>query len=361
MTKLLAFLVAASLVLGGPATALAQGEQTEWQCPAGFEGQTLRMLSFTQYIGEDVIPLFEELCGVTVEYDVTDSSEAVLLLLRERTVPYDIVVPTGDIIGRMINEELLQEIDHANIPNLANVSETFISPPYDPGNRYSIPYLWGILAVAYNEEITGEIDSWYDVFNHDGPVAWQDDMRMMMGTALMLLGYDPSTTKPDEIAEARDFLMENSDNVVAVAGDDGQVLLEQYVVDIAIEWNGDIVQLAAECECDEFQFVVPQEGALTYVDNFVIPADAENPLLAQVFMDFILDPYVGAENTNYINYGTPNQTALDLELINPDLLTNPDIYPPEGTLRTLQFVMDIPDVEELYFEAWNEVVTSLSN
>ncbi|NJL94698.1 MAG: spermidine/putrescine ABC transporter substrate-binding protein [Anaerolineae bacterium] len=362
MHKVLVTLWVASLLLVGAARVGAQGDASEWQCPAGFEGQTLRILSFTQYIGEDIIPRFEELCGVTVEYDATDSSEAVLLLLRERTAPYDIIVPSGDVLGRMINEGLLYELNQENIPNLANLSEAFADPIYDPGNRYSIAYVWGLLAVGYNAELIEEpITSWYDVFNYDGPVAWQDDLRMMLGTALMLLGYDPSTTNPDEIAEARDFLIENSENVVTVAGDDGQVLLEQFVVDIAIEWNGDIVQLAADCECDDFRFVIPEEGALTYVDNLAIPANAENPALAEVFMDFILDPHIGAENINYIAYGTPNQAALDLELVDEALLNDPTVYPPAETFETLQTAMDIPEVEDLYFEAWNEVLLSLSN
>ncbi|NJL94699.1 MAG: spermidine/putrescine ABC transporter substrate-binding protein [Anaerolineae bacterium] len=338
----------------------AQGDDTAWTCPAGFEGQTLRILSFTQYIGEEVAPRFEELCGVEVEYDSTDSSEAVLLLLRERTAPYDIIVPSGDILERMINEELLHELNLENIPNLTNVSEQFLDPPYDPGNRYSVPYVWGITGVGYNIEAVGEeITSWEQVFDYAGPVAWQDDVRSMIGIALIMLGYDVNTLDEAELAEARDYLIENSDNVVYVAGDDGQVVLEQYVVDIAIEYNGDIVQLAADCECDEFRFAVPQEGSIIYVDNVAVPADSPNPELAEAFIDYLLDPHIGAENINYIAYGTPNQAALDAGLVDEAMLNDPAIYPDDATLATLRFTVDVLEQETAYAEAWSEVLLAL--
>ncbi len=335
-------------------------ESAPWTCPDGYQGQTLSVFNWSTYVAEDTISNFEKACGVSVTYDVYESNEALLARLRGGNPGYDIIVPTDYMISIMIDEGLLEPIDLSLIPNFANISPNLQDPPYDPGNQYSVPYQWGTIGIGYNQTKVGaEITSWDQVFNYDGPVAWLEDLRGMMGIALNILGYDPNTEDPAEIEAAKQFLMDNGKNVVAIAQDDGQAMLERGDVDITIEYSGDIFQVMDSCDCNDFAFSIPDEGTIVWVDNLAIPVDAPNKALAEVFIDYILDPHAAADISNYTAYASPNQAAIDQGLIDPDLLSNRGIYPSAATMDRLFFVQPVPNAENNYNDAWDEIKVSL--
>jgi spermidine/putrescine transport system substrate-binding protein len=260
----------------------------------------------------------------------------------------------------MIARGMLQPIDLANIPNFANVTVGLTDQAYDPGNQYSVPYQWGTIGAGYNvTKITEPITSWDQVFSYDGPVAWLDDPRAMMGIALQILGYDANTTDEAQIGEARDFLISNGGNVVYIAADDGQAQLERGDVDIAIEYMGDIFSLGDSCGCEYFAFSLPVEGSNLWVDNLVVLADAPNKALAEAFIDYVLDPQVGADISNFTAYASPNQAAIDAGLIDPAYLESPIIYPPEDSREHLFTILPLPDAQQLYNDAWDEVKIAL--
>ncbi|PJF40588.1 MAG: ABC transporter substrate-binding protein [Phototrophicales bacterium] len=349
-------LVMCLFVLGfGVITVGAQ--EVTWTCPEGFEGQELNIFNWATYIDEEAIPRFEELCGVTVNYTTYSSNEEMIARLRQGNPGFDIVVPSGAVIPVMVADGLLEELDGQDLPNFVHVAEQFVDPDYDPGNTYTVPYQWGTVGIAYNKNAVGdaELTSWEDVFNYDGNVAWLEDQRAMLGVALQILGFDPNTHNLDEIEQARDFLLENGDNVVRIAEDDGQEMLLAGEADVIVEYNGDVFQIIFECECDDYAFITPEEGTNVWVDNLAIPTGAQNPELARVFIDYMLDPVVGAANSNYIAYASPNQTAIDEGLIDEELLTNPFIYPTEEELEKMFFILEDPDTEQLYSDAWDEL------
>ncbi|MBW4437388.1 MAG: spermidine/putrescine ABC transporter substrate-binding protein [Pleurocapsa minor GSE-CHR-MK-17-07R] len=362
MMRKLLFAMGLAALAAAPVMVMAQDAELEpWACPEGFEGQTLSVYNWSTYVAEDTISNFEALCGVTVNYDVFGNNEEVIARLRQGNPGYDIVVPTDYAVTILAAEGLLEELDQANIPNLANVTESLLDQPFDPGNVYSVPYQWGTIGVGYNVNAFPDgITSWSQLWAHEGPVAWLDDQRGVMGIALNLLGLDPNTQEPADIEAARDFLIENGSNVQVFAADDGQAQLLAGNVDATIEYNGDIFQLNVECECEDYVYVVPEEGAQLWMDNLAIPMDAPNKALAEVFIDYILDPQVGADISNYTAYGSPNQAAIDAGLIDEELLTNPGIYPPEEIMMNLYSLIDVPDAEVDYSLAWDEVKVSLS-
>ncbi len=341
-----------------PAALFAQGEMAAWECPAGFAGQTLNVFNWSTYIAEDTIPNFEEACGVTVNYDIYESNEAMLAIIRQGNPGYDIIVPSGDTVATMIRDELLIPLNMMMIPNMSNISPDLLDPIYDPGNVYTLPYQWGTIGIGYNtEKLPDGISSWEELWNYDGPVAWLDDRRSMFGFAHVLLGNDPNTADADEIAAARDYLIERSGNVVAIAADDGQVMLERGDVDLTIEYNGDILALADECECDTYAYVLPVEGTALWTDNLAIPIDAPNPELAQVFIDYILDAQVGADISNYTAYASPNQAAIEQGLIDAEMLMDNSIYPSEETRMNLFTIQEsTAEQDELYNNAWDELL-----
>ena len=338
------------------ASAVAQdGAATDWTCPEGFEGQRLSVYNWTTYIAEDTISNFEELCGVDVTYDTYPTDDAMLARIRQGNPGYDIVVPSATVAYLMVDEGLFLPLDEDAIPNRANLLPNFTGLGYDPEDEFTVPYQWGTMGIGYNVETAGEIDSWADVFAHEGPVAWLDDTRGMLGSALSVLGLDPNTRDPDEVARARDFLIENGGNVVYIAGDDGQEVLARGEADIVVEYSGDIYQIIADCECDTYAYVIPEEGSLFWVDVVGIPVGAPNPELANVFIDYLLDPQVSADISNYTAYGSPNAVAIEQGLIAEEYLSDPGVYPSQETLDNMFFVEQDDELETLYNDAWDEL------
>ena len=360
MHKHVLLVLAALFVLVAPVwaqDATPEATAEPWVCPEGFAGQTLNIYNWSTYVAEDTIPNFEAACGVTVEYSVYGSNEEMLARLSQGNPGFDIVVPTGYMIATMVGRDLLEPLDLSKIPNSANLREVLRNSAYDPEQMYSLPYQWGTLGVGYNINTVGEeITSWDQVFGYAGPVAWIDDPRFMFGVALTILGFDANSENPDEIGAARDFLVENGGNVVAIAADDGQALLQRGDVDIAIEYSGDIFQIGVDCECEDFHYVLPEPGGQVWVDNLAIPVGAPNPELAHVFMDYIYNAQVGADISNYTAYASPNQASIDAELILPEYLDNPIVYPTEETIASSFTTLAVSsDAEQAYGDAWDEV------
>jgi spermidine/putrescine transport system substrate-binding protein len=361
LRKILLMLCLSMLVLGIPVLA----QDTSWTCPPGFEGQTLTWFNWTTYEAENTRSNFTALCGLSnTAEEIMGSNEDLIAKLGQGNPGYDVVTPTGTFIPQMVRENMLIPLDMSKIPNFANVSEFLKNPSYDPDNQYTVPYQWGTIGIGYNREaVGGEITTWDDVWNYQGNVAWLEDPRAMMGIALDLLGLDPNSTNADEIGQARDYLIDRGSNVRSIAVDDGQEKLLSGEADIVVEYSGDIFQIISDCDANpdqncagKFAFVLPTEGSVLWVDNLAIPKDAPNPDLAMAFIDYILDPQVGADISNFTAYATPNQKSIDDKLIDEAMLTDPIIYPTEEVSQNLFTVVDVGDeAARLYNDAWTEL------
>lgn len=377
LRKLMLVLCLGVILLGVPAFAQDSAPKTTWTCPADVvalvqslpeSDRVLNWYNWTTYEADNTRPDFGTLCGVKVTEDNFGSNEELIAKLRQGNPGYDLVVPTGSNIPQMIREGLLEEIDMSKIPNFVNVSESLQKPTYDPDNKYTVPYQWGTIAIGYNKEAVGkEVTSWEDMWSFQGNVAWLEDPRNMLGIALVLLGKDPNTTNVDEINAARDYLVDHGSNVRTIAQDDGQEKLLSGEADMVIEYSGDIFQIIANCEAnadqnckDKFAFVIPKEGAIRWVDNLAIPKDAPHAALAHAFIDYILDPQVGADISNYTAYASPNQKAIDEKLIDPTYLDSTIIYPDAEASKNLFTVVDLGDeTARAYNDAWTELRTLL--
>jgi spermidine/putrescine transport system substrate-binding protein len=332
-----------------------------WTCPEEVRGGTLNIFNWASYVGPFTIPDFEALCDVTVNFDVYDSNENMIARLRQGNPGYDIIVPSHFIISVMINEGLLTPLTLENIPNLANITTELLDPSYDPGNLYTVPYQWGTVGIAYSTTRVSEpFVSWNDLWAYEGPIAWLEDQRAMLSIGLLMLGYDPNSENADEITAARDYLIEHSDNVVTLNTGNSQQLLSSGEIDVAIDYNGNVFQLQAACGCEDYAYVIPEEGANIWVDNVAIPTDAPNVRLAEAFIDYLLLPQVGADLSNYTAYATPNQASLDMGLIDPLMQENPAIYPDADVIARTFFSESNPDSEALYADAWDAVKAALS-
>lgn len=341
----------------------AQQSTGFWACPRSYVGETLKVYNWTTYIAEDTISNFEALCGVSVVYDTFLGDEDLVAVLRAGNEPgYDVVVPIDSTMYLLLAENLLQRLNFDNIPNLANIGETFLerARTFDPELSYSVPYLWGTTGIGYNRRTLGrELNGFADMFAANARVAWIDDERLMLGIALNMLGLDPSSSNPADLEQARDFLIANSSNLAVIADDTGQDLLFEGQVDIVVEYSGDVFQIISQCQCSDFVYVVPAEGTITDMTSLVIPIGAHNKALGEVFIDYLLDRQVAADIANYTVYGSPNQVAIDEGLIYEEYLSDPAIYPPPERLERLFVLVANETIEQLFVTTWDEVHASL--
>jgi spermidine/putrescine transport system substrate-binding protein len=317
-------------------------------------GETeLNVYNWSTYIAPEIIPAFEEKFGVKVNYDIFADNDELLAKIQPGNPGYDVIMPTDFMVEIMSAEGLLEELDRSRIPNFGNIDEVFLDPPFDPGNAHCVPYQWGTMGLGYNSAATGEIDSWSAVFDgsNAGRVSLLTEARTVMGGALIYLGYDPNTTDPAQIDEALQLLLDTKDDIVAFAPDTGQILLEQGEVDIALEYSGDIFQLMEDNP--DIKYVIPKEGTIIWTDNMCIPKDAPHPDLAHEFINFILDAEIGAQLSNYTQYGSPNSASFPL--LDEALRTNPGIYPSEETREKLYFLKSLGEDDLLYEEAWTQL------
>lgn len=336
-------------------TVPAAAQTDYWACPTEHQGQTLNVYNWTTYIAEDTISNFERLCGVTVNYNTYASDGDMLEELRAgNAAEYDVVVPSNANVYLLIAENLLQRLNFSHIPSFAHIGERFQNPPYDPGNIYTVPYQWGTIGVGYNRTALGrDISTWDDIFKVNARVAWLDEARPMLGFALRVLGFDPNTSEFTEIAQAEQYLIDHAANLVAIAPDTGQDLLAAGQADIVVEYSGDIFQLIAACGCDDYRYIIPDEGGQIWTDNLAIPVGAQNKALAEVFIDYILNPQVNADISNYTAYASPNQTAIDEGLIYGDYLSNTAIYP--SAVENLFYTVTDTLLDETYGAAWTRI------
>jgi spermidine/putrescine transport system substrate-binding protein len=316
----------------------------------------LSVYNYSTYIDPAVITEFEKKYNAKVKYDTYESNDDLYAKLKPGNPGYDVIFPSDYMVTVMAKEKIIEELNLANIPNIKNIDPKFLNTPFDPGNKYSVPYQWGTMGLGYNIKATGkELSSWADAFDpkYKGRVALMDELRTQVGGILIYLGYDPNTQNPDEIAKAKNFIIENRDNIAAFAPDTGQMLLDRGQVDIAVEWSGDVFQVMEENP--NIRYAIPKEGTLVWIDNICIVKDAAHKALAEKFVNFLLEPEIGAKISNFIKFASPNQAAIAKGLIAKEDLQNKSIYASPETFKKMAFISDVEDATRIYDEAWTEI------
>ena len=350
---------AVAVVVGGLLVTLSGCGATPTPLPTPvLADQALNIYNWDTYIDPAVLTGFEQEYGVKIRYDLYENNEAMLSTVQAGTTDYDIVVPSDYMVEIMRAAGLLAPLDKNNIPSFGNLDSTFLTPAYDPGNRYCVAYQWGTLGIGYNVKATGrEITSWQDLFDpaFAGRVSLLEDARETLGIVLLHLGYSPNTSSPAEIAQARDFLIERADQILAYAPDTGQDLLAEGEVDLAFEYSGDVLQVMAENP--DLRYVIPREGSFIWTDNMCILATAPHKEMAEKFINYVLQPEVGAAISNYTHFSSPNRAALPL--VNEADRQNSALYPSDELRQRLFYLTDVgTEVTKVYEDAWAEVLAA---
>jgi spermidine/putrescine transport system substrate-binding protein len=354
MKKVIALVLATILVAG----LAACGSTPE---PAGATlAEELHVYNWSEYIDPEIYDDFEAEFGVKVIEDTFSSNEDLLAKLQAGATGYDIIVPSDYMVTIMRELDLLATLDYDNIPNFENIDPKFLDPPYDPSNTYCVPYQWGTTGIGYDSEVFDEEPaSWAYLFDPEmaGPYANQmsmlNDAREVFAAALKYLGYSLNTTNEQELEEAKQLLIEQKAWVSTYDSDGFEDLLAAGETVIAHGWSGDFFAAAEEAE--QVWYVIPEEGGVIWTDNLCIPSSAPSKYTAEVFIDYLLRPEVGAKITNYTWYGSPNKASE--EFIDAEILEEPAIYPPPEVMEKLEFIRDVGEATALYDRMWTEIKT----
>lgn len=361
-TKLIALLVATALVVaacgddddddaGGDG-----GGGDAASCEAGGTDGDLALFNWSEYIDPELISAFEEEHGVTVTEDFYPSNEELIARVQEGA-DFDVIVPSDYMVSIMIEEGLLLALDKEALPNLENLADLFAKDlPFDPAAEYSVPYQWGTTGLGVDLAVVGEDvpHTWGLVFDPElsqqyaGKISMLDDPRETLGAALKYLGYSLNSTDADELAEAEALVADAIPRLAAFDSDQYDELLIQGETAIAHGFSGNFFTAFEEGD-SEYEYFVPDEGGTQWVDNMAIPEGAEHPCTAHAFIDFLLDAENGAALTNWNFYASPNEAAE--ELIDPEILGDPAIYPDEELSERLEFIEDTGDFEIEYTDA----------
>ncbi len=314
----------------------------------------LYVYNWGDYIDQTILADFEAEYGVEVVYDEYATNEDMYVKIKQGGTKYDIAIPSEYMIEKMIKEDMLEPIDLAKISNFSKINDRFKNLPSDPGNKYSVPYMWGTMGIIYNTSmIDEEISSWDALWNpkYAKQILMIDSQRESLAVALKKSGYSMNSTDPAELEAAKQALLQQKPLVLAYAGDNYKDMMIGEEAAMAVAWSGDAVFMAEENE--NLTYVVPEEGSNLWFDSMVIPKGARNVELAHKFIDFMTRPEIGKRNVEYIGYSTPNVETL--ALLDPEMSGDPAAYPSDQILAKCEVFVDPGPAIEMYNRIWTEV------
>ncbi|MFS4437815.1 polyamine ABC transporter substrate-binding protein [Paracoccaceae bacterium GXU_MW_L88] len=343
---------------------------------AAFAQGTLNVYNWSDYIAEDTIEKFEEETGVDVTYDVYDENAVLEAKLLSGNSGYDVVVPTADFLQRQIPAGVYAELDKAQLPNLENMNPELMErvAQFDEGNTHGVIYMWGTTALGMNvpkiKEILGEdapIDSWSILFDPANAEALSacgitvlDASEELLPAAALYLGTDPTDqsqeameAQTEAIMQIRPFIrnFDSSGYMTALANGD---------ICLALGYSGDVLQARDRAEEAgngvEVSFVNPKEGARLWFDMMAIPADSQNKENAHKFINFIMQPEITADITNYVNYASANDPAM--EFVEEEIRNDEAVFPSDEVREKLFVTTPLePRMERVRTRLWTTIKT----
>lgn len=311
-----------------------------------------------EYIDPEVLDIFEEETGITVVYEEFETNEGMFPKVQAGAVSYDVVCPSDYMIQRMIENNLLVEINFDNIPNIKNIGEQYMkqSQGFDPENKYSVPYCWGTVGILYNKTLVDDpVDSWSILWNekYADQILMQNSVRDAFGIALKYLGYSLNSTDLDELQAAKELLMKQKPLVQAYVVDQVRDKMISNEAAIGVIYSGEAIY--TQSENPDLEYVIPKEGSNVWIDSWVIPKNAQNKENAEIFINFLCRPDIAKMNFDYITYSTPNIPARDL--IEDDAIRNSTIAFPDASeldrCETYNYLGT--KFDNIYNELWREI------
>ena len=311
-----------------------------------------------EYLDPEVLNMFEEETGIEVVYDEYETNETMYPKVASKAAEYDVVCPSDYMIQKMIENNLLAEIDFDQVPNIKNIDPNYIkqSRDFDPENKYSVPYCVGTVGILYNKTMVDEpVDSWDILWNdkYKDNILMQDSVRDAFMVALKKLGYSMNSTDPEELEKAKQALLDQKPLTQAYVVDQVRDKMIGNEAAIGVIYSGEAIY--TQRENSDLEYVIPKEGTNVWIDSWCILKDAPNKENAEKFINFLCRPDIALMNFEYITYSTPNTEAR--KLIEDDDIRNSTIAFPDlsqyKNLETFRYLGE--DADHLYNELWKEV------
>ena len=334
-------------------------------CLAGLSGcgsskkTTLYVYNWGQYISEgddgslDVIAAFEEAYpNIRVQYSTYDSNEIMYSKLANGGITVDVIIPSDYMIGRMVQEGMLEELNFDNIPNYQYIDDAFKNTSYDPENKYSVPYTWGTVGIIYNTKYVDEADvtGWELLWNekYAGKILMFDNSRDAFGIAEYLLGYDVNTTDETELQDCAAKLAEQKPVVQQYVMDQIFDAMENEEAWIAPYYAGDYLTMVEENP--DLAFYRPTaQGYNMFIDAMCIPTCCQEKEAAEAFINFLCNPEISSANMAFLGYSVPSTAAK--ELMDPEVANSDVAYPDADTLATGTSFNYLPEETSRYMES----------
>lgn len=294
-----------------------------------------------------------------------ETNEEMYPVIEAGGVKYDAVCPSDYMIQKMIENNLLAEINFDNVPNIKEIDPRYLemSKSFDPENKYSVPYCWGTVGILYNTSMVAPEDvpaKWSDLWDEKfkDNILMQDSVRDAFMVALKSLGYSMNTKNESEIQEAKELLIKQKPLVQAYVIDQVRDKMIGGEAALGVIYSGEMLyiqQEVADLGLDySLEYVIPEEGTNLWIDSWVIPANAPNKENAEKWIDFLCRPEIAKKNFEYITYPTPNKGAF--ELLEPELQNNKAVFPDLDSLKNSEVYEYLGnDVDSIYNESWKEV------
>ena len=336
--------------------------------PAFAAREEITVYNWGQYISDgtddslDVIAAFEEETGIHVNYITFDSNESMYTKLKTGGASYDVIIPSDYMIGKLIEEDMLEPLDFSNIPNYENIDEAFRDQAYDPENTYSVPYTWGTVGLIYNRQYVSDEDaqSWSCLWNskYAGKILMFDNPRDAFAIAESILGYSLNSTDENELRQCADLLAKQKPVLQAYVMDQIFDKMQRGEAWIAPYYAGDYLTMVEENP--DLGFSHPQEGFNIFIDAMCIPKGCQNKAGAEAFINFLCRPDVSAANLDYIGYSTPISAAK--AYMDEDVISSPVSYPDDETLARSESFSALPvQATQTMNDLWLSVKTAGAN
>lgn len=353
--KKLAVLLVAALLLPMVLTGCSKGDTV-----------TLNVYNWGEYIDDEMLDVneaFEEATGIKINYKTYDSNESMYTLLSTGAADYDVVFPSDYMVGRMINEGMLAELNFDNIPNYQYIDEAYRNLAYDPENKYSVPYLWGTVGIFYNKKYVDEADlkekGWGILWDekYKDKIYMFDNPRDSFAIAQNLLGYSMNTTDETELNAAYAKLVEQKSVVQGYYMD--QIFQKMINEEgwLAPYYAGDgAIMIDGEEGNENIGFYIPESGTNFFVDAMCVLKDSPHKTEAEQYINFLCSTEVAKANAEYVGYSTP-QTEARAQL-DPEVASNPMYYPEESVLARTEVFLTLPaETDKLLNELWIKLKT----
>jgi len=305
------------------------------------------MYNWAQYVSPDNMKLFQEQFKVdTFTYDVYDNNEALLAKLQAGGGGYDIAAPTAEYVPGMVEEGYLTKLDKSRLPNTKYINAAFKGIWWDPTDEYQVPKDYGTTGVLYmKSKLSKPPTSWKDFYEMtkgeaSGKTVFVDSMGDVFVFPLKMLGYRSDSEDQKELEEARQILLEVAPHLYALDSNNYGFKMKDGTSSLTLGWTGPLGQeLKEEHTSGEALYVVPSEGTIFWMDTWIMLADAPHPNAAYAWLNFIHEPEVQGEETNYNLYATTNDAAK--QFVDPAILNDTAVFPPDDVLKNLEGSKDL--------------------